>query len=169
MFCFIKSYYRTFFLFTKSCIFLFFLAYHLKCFGLTPCITKRNHVWKYHLTFFFCNFIIFFLFRRCSTKGAVYERSRTSYVTGYHVYKNCWIPVKGEMLKAVTKPKNKEDKFAVVVMKDDYLVGHLSKENPGWFAKIIFYLLRACDTNTQGDGKGMKVPCKLYFSDTVVL
>lgn len=54
-------------------------------------------------------------------------------------------------------------------MKDDYLVGYVSKENTGRFAKIIFYLLRACDTNTQGDGKGMKVHCKLYFSAEVVL
>ena len=40
---------------------------------------------------------------------------------------------------------------------------------------MIFYFLRACDSNTcsvqivgkainQGDGKGMKVPCKLHFA-----
>ena len=91
------------------------------------------------------------------------------YVTGHHVYKDRWIPVKGEMLKAVVEPKNKEDTFAVAIMKDDYLVGHLSKENTGRVAKIIFFFLRACDTNTQGDGKGIKVHCKLYFSATVVL
>ena len=99
----------------------------------------------------------------------------TLYVMGYHVYKDHWIPVKSEMLKAVVEPKNKEDKFAVTVMKDDCLVGHLQKEKTGRFAKIIFYFLHACNLNTcsveitgkainQGDGKGMKVPCKLYFS-----
>ena len=68
-----------FFLFTNSSIFLFFLTYHLKCLILTPCITKRNHVCKYHLIFFFCNFIIdFFLFRRCPRKELLYERSRTN-------------------------------------------------------------------------------------------
>ena len=40
------------------------------------------------------------------------------------------------MLKAVVQPKNKEDKFAVAIMKDDCLVRHLSKENTGRFAKI---------------------------------
>ena len=35
----------------------------------------------------------------------------TSYVMGYHVYKDRWTPVKGEMLKRVVEPKNKEDKF----------------------------------------------------------
>ena len=43
------------------------------------------------------------------------------------------------MLKTVVEPKNKEDKFAVAIMKDDCLVRHLSKENTGRFAKIIFF------------------------------
>ena len=55
--------------------FLFFLKYYLKYLSLTPCITKRNHVLKYHLIFFFCNFIIdFFLFGICSTKGAALRK-----------------------------------------------------------------------------------------------
>ena len=77
--------------------------------------------------------------------------------------------MKGEILKAVVQPKNKEDKFAVVIVKDDYLVENLSKEKTGRFAKIIFYFLQACETNTQGYGKGIKLPCKLYFSATVFL
>ena len=98
----------------------------------------------------------------------------TSYVMGYHVSKDRWTPVKNEILKVVVQPKNQEDKFAVAIMKDDCLVGHLPKEKTGKFAKIIFYFLQACDLKTcsveitgkainQGDGKGMKVPCKLYF------
>ena len=94
---------------------------------------------------------------------------------GYHEYKDCWTPVKSEMLKAVMEPKNKTDKFAVAVMKNDCLVGHLPQEKTGRFAKVIFYFLRACDSNTcsveivgkainQGDGKGMKVPSKLHFA-----
>ena len=75
----------------------------------------------------------------------------------------------GEMLKAAVEPKSKEDKFAVAIMKDDCLVRHLSKEITGRFAKIIFFFLRACDTNTKRDGKVIRVPCKLYFSATVVL
>ena len=59
---------------------------------------------------------------------------------GYYVYKDRWAPVKGKMLKAVMKPKIKEDKFAVAIMKDDCLVGHLLRKT-GRFAKIIFYFL----------------------------
>ena len=44
----------------------------------------------------------------------------TSYVMGYHVCKDRWTSVKGEMLKAVVETKNKEDKFAVATMKDDW-------------------------------------------------
>ena len=32
------------------------------------------------------------------------------------------------MLKAVVEPKNKEDKLAVAIIKDDCLVGHLPKK-----------------------------------------
>ena len=79
------------------------------------------------------------------------------------------------MLKPIVQRKNKEEKFAVAIRKNDCLVGRLPKEKTGRFAKIIFYILRACDTNTcsveitgkainQVDGKEMKVPCKLTFS-----
>ena len=49
-----------FLLFTNSSTFLFFLKY-LKCLSLTLCIIKRNHVWKYHLIFFF-SFLFSFSF-----------------------------------------------------------------------------------------------------------
>ena len=65
------------FFFANTSMFLFFLGYHLKCLRLTPCITKRNHVWKCHLIFFFCNIIIDLFFvsevlyeGSCSMKGA---------------------------------------------------------------------------------------------------
>ena len=61
----------------------------------------------------------------------------TSYVMGYHIYKDRWAPVTGEMLKAVVEPKNKEDKFAVAITKDDCLVGHLPKEKTGRFEKLF--------------------------------
>ena len=61
----------------------------------------------------------------------------TSYVMGYHVFKDRWTYVKGELLKAVVEPKSKEDKFSVAIMKGDCLVGHLPKEKTGRFAKII--------------------------------
>ena len=61
----------------------------------------------------------------------------TSYVMGYHIYKDRWAPVTGEMLKAVVEPKNEEDKFCVAIMKDYCLVGHLPKEKTGRFEKLF--------------------------------
>ena len=52
---------------------------------------------------------------------------------GYHVYKDRWTPVKG----AVVEPKNKYDKFAVAIEKNDCLVGHLPKEKTTSLQKLF--------------------------------
>ena len=60
----------------KPRYFLFVLTYDLKFLNLTPCITKRIHMWNYHLVFFLWNFTEDFFAlgilyeRNCSTKGA---------------------------------------------------------------------------------------------------
>ena len=61
-----RNIYKGLFSFIYSCLFIFF-----KWLNWTSCITKRNHVWKYHLIFFFCNLMKdFFSFWRCSIIGA---------------------------------------------------------------------------------------------------
>ena len=57
---------------------------------------------------------------------------------GYHVYKELWRLVQGEKLKAIINPKSIEDNFAVVIMKNNCLVGHLPKENTRGFVKTVF-------------------------------
>ena len=59
----------------------------------------------------------------------------TPYVIGYHVYKDRRTPVKSEMLKEIVESKNREDKFAVAIMKDDCLAGYLAKVRTGKFTK----------------------------------
>lgn len=61
--------------------------------------------------------------------------------------KDIWALIQGEKLKVIIKPKNIEGKFAVAIMKNDCLVGHLSKEKSGRFAKIVFYFSRLCRSN----------------------
>ena len=51
----------------------------------------------------------------------------TSYVMECHVCEDRWTAVKGEMLKTIVEPKNKEEKFAAAIMKNDCLFGHLPK------------------------------------------
>ena len=79
-----KQLWQNLFLFTNSSIFLFFLTYHLKSLSLTPCITKRNHVWNIIWSFSFVTLWKIFLFvwkvlyeRSCSTKGATQHSSIT--------------------------------------------------------------------------------------------
>ena len=98
-----------------------------------------------------------------------------SHITGYHVYKDIWIPVLGETLPAVMEPTNYDDDHAVCVKKDGAIVGHLERGESGRFAQTIFFFLRADSTArciatvtgqpvNLGDLLGQKVPCKLRLS-----
>ena len=99
-----------------------------------------------------------------------------SFIKGYHVYQYDWTPKRNEVPQAVMEPENPVDKYAVCVKREgDQVVGHLQKGKNGRFAKTVFYFLRANPQNTctvtvhgkavnLGDGDGMQVPCKLYFS-----
>ena len=86
-----------------------------------------------------------------------------------------WTPVEGEESTTIMKPTNIQDKFAVAVKKKKKLVGHLPKGKTGRSPKLFSTFLKSCDDNccyvkvtgkaiNQGDGMGMKVPCKLLFS-----
>ena len=71
---------------------------------------------------------------------------------------------------------NKLDKYAVAVQTNDSkVVGNLSLGKSDIFAETIFYYFKASENNvcvvvvtgkpvTQGDGKGMKVPCWLQLT-----
>ena len=48
-----------------------------------------------------------------------------SVIRGYHEYKDRWIAVIGEALSCKREPTNREDRFAVAVMKDAIIVGHI--------------------------------------------
>ena len=95
-----------------------------------------------------------------------------SYVKGYHVYKRGWTPISNEVLQTRRESENPTDKYAVCLLKDGKVVGHLKKGSNGRFAKTIFYFLRSstyakCSNKITGkplnlaDGKGMQVPCML--------
>ena len=66
-----------------------------------------------------------------------------SYVKGYHVYKRVWTPISNEVLQTRKEPENPTDKYAVCVLKDGKVVGHLKKGSNGRSAKAIFYFLRS--------------------------
>ena len=49
-------------------------------------------------------------------------------VRGYHAYKAIWTPVHGEELPCKTEDSNWVDAFAVAVVKDEAVVGHVPKK-----------------------------------------
>ena len=46
-----------------------------------------------------------------------------SFIRGYHVYKDKWIPFRGEVLRLRREPNNVVDKFAVAVTKSGQVAG----------------------------------------------
>ena len=76
------------------------------------------------------------------------EFETESVVKWYNAYLNDWTPILGEKLSTCPEPENKIDKYAVAVTKDARVIGHLRKRKSGWYAKTVFYFLRANLINT---------------------
>ena len=99
-----------------------------------------------------------------------------STVMGFHVYRNNWEPVIGEVLKTCMEPQNEVDKYAVAVVdNENNVVGYLSKGKSGKYTKVIFYFLKTDPWNichvkitgkavNLGDNKGMRIPCLLQLT-----
>lgn len=91
-------------------------------------------------------------------------------VRGYHVYKEIWTAVLGETLPCVRETSNEKDRYAVAVIKDSNIVGHLPKK----ISSVSSLFLRRGGTITctvtgrrrcsvdlvQG---GLEIPCILTF------
>ena len=49
----------------------------------------------------------------------------SSWIRGFHVYKDWWTPTGGEILPLQPEPENAEDKNAVAVLKESRVIGHI--------------------------------------------
>ena len=49
-------------------------------------------------------------------------------VRGYHVYKDVWTTVVGEELPSQREDGNRDDPFAVAVVRGEAIVGHVTKK-----------------------------------------
>lgn len=106
------------------------------------------------------------------------EYKLSSHVKGYHAYMTIWEPKNGEFLETRLEPENEFDKYAVAVIKNSVVVGHLAKGKSGRFAKTISFFLRTSNDNSckvevtgkrvnLGDGHGLQIPCNLHFTGHV--
>ena len=77
------------------------------------------------------------------------------------------------------EPENVMDKYAVAVINNDTVVGHLMKGESGKFVTTIFYFLRLDELNSctavvtgravnKKEGKGIQIPCKLTSSGSKI-
>ena len=97
-----------------------------------------------------------------------------SVIKGCHVYTNDWTPIIVEHLSTRSEPGDEINRYAVTVIKDPRVIGHLKKGKTVRYAKIVFYFLRANPMNTAsitatgkrinfGDGQGFQIPCTILF------
>ena len=63
-----------------------------------------------------------------ATDIKTYSIEFESFVTGHHVYKVVWSPFIGESLNTQEEPDNVHDKYAVKVLKNEAVVGHVPRE-----------------------------------------
>ena len=62
------------------------------------------------------------------TADLYFHASYRSVVRGFHVYKTIWTPVVNEVHPTLQEHGNPEDRYAVSVMKDYDIVGHVPRE-----------------------------------------
>ena len=94
----------------------------------------------------------------------------TSFVRGHHIYCHTWTPAIGEFLFLRREPDNEVNNYAVAVIKDGEVVGHI----PDAITRVMSqFLLReghsgSCEITgnrvNRGVQIGVEVPCvyKLY-------
>ena len=92
-----------------------------------------------------------------------------SFVRGYHAYMDIWNPVVGEEFPLKRKPENAIDEYAVAVVNDFHIVGHV----PRLLSPIIFHFLaRPCNRGlaeitgnkiNRGAGYELEIPCVFRF------
>ena len=93
-----------------------------------------------------------------------------SVIRGYHVYKEIWTAMLGEVLTCKREADNFHDRFAVAIMKRSDVVGHVPKK----ISTICSLFLRSGTITCEVNGSrqysadlhrgGLEVPCKMKFA-----
>ena len=96
--------------------------------------------------------------------------SFNSYILGFHAFKQNWHPVLGRRYSCITEEKNEHDEYAVAVVNDDEVVGHI----PLRLSKMMSMFLKLTDSHMEvertgkyvnwGAGYKLEIPCKYHAS-----
>ena len=76
--------------------------------------------------------------------GRVSSKYFESVIHGHHIYKQIWWPLVGEIVTLEREEGNNHDKFAVSLLKDATVVGHVPQE----FSQVFWHFLRHGGTIT---------------------
>ena len=93
------------------------------------------------------------------------EREAACCVRGYHVYKTIWRAAVGEILISRRKPTNSADRYAVAVLEEETIIGHLPRK----MSKVLF-LRRGGSIRCKVTGRrrySSEIPCSLLFKANV--
>jgi len=91
-------------------------------------------------------------------------------VRGYHVYKDIWTAPLGEILYCLRETDNRHDRFAVAIIKDGEVVGHVRKEISSICSVFLLSGTISCEVTGSRqysrdlEQGGMHIPCKLRFT-----
>lgn len=99
------------------------------------------------------------------------ETELACYVRGYHVYKTIWEAAVGEVLSCRREPTNSADRYAVAVLKEETIIGHLARK----MSKVCSLFLRrggSIRCKVTGSRRyssdlpqgGLEIPCSLLFT-----
>ena len=114
----------------------------------------------------------------CSTTSALSDDSVntsfifSSFIRGFHVFKDRWDPQIGEILRVDHERNNSEDKNAIAIYKQKQIVGHAPRE----FARVMrFFLKRGGQISVEVKGKrvnrglgfGLEIPANFIFNGNV--
>ena len=94
--------------------------------------------------------------------------SFNSYICGIHAYKQNWDQSLGRRYACATEEKNEHDEYAVAVVNDDEVVGHI----PLRLRSCVFLKLAGSQMEIEVSGKyvnrgagcGLEIPCKYHVS-----
>ena len=96
-----------------------------------------------------------------------------SVIRGHHIYKHIWQPLVGEMLTLEREEGNNHDKFAVSLLKNATVIGHVPEE----FSRVFWHFLShkgiiTCELTGQkkcGNGLDTHSLHSSYYESTVLL
>ena len=91
---------------------------------------------------------------------------KDSIITGHHIYKASWTPTIGEVLVVAVERDNQYDRYALSVIKNGEIVGHV----PRSLSKVSRFFLnhngeiKCTVVGKRKKGNGLEVPCQYVYT-----